>query len=80
MSFTSAEQEVSDKTRFFHIIGFDILLDSNGDPSLLELNALPNMSAWHEGYVSEVDLYVNSRAYGHAVELAMKSTEELENL
>ena len=66
----------------FHVLGFDILLDSNNKPWLLEVNANPSFNIEHEVYdcktgktvtdESPLDKYVKSKVIEDAIYLVTK--------
>lgn len=68
----------SDNAKCFHVLGFDILLDSKYKPWLLEVNNNPSFSIDHEIYKSDgttiteesdLDKYIKTRVIGDAIML-----------
>ena len=56
----------------FHLLGFDVLIDSNERPSLLEVNASPSLSTEMGGYnASTGRLEVHTCAVDHAIKSAI---------
>lgn len=64
------------------MLGLDVLIDDEGKPWLLEVNANPSLNMEHEVFGkdgksvfedSELDEYVKSLVVGDAIRLVMKS-------
>jgi tubulin polyglutamylase TTLL11 len=47
-NFKAAYHKNIDKAKCFHILGFDIMLDEEEKPWLLEINANPSLNIDHE--------------------------------
>jgi len=78
------------KPKAFHIVGFDIIIDSNLKPYLLEANGNPSLNIhfdpedWKvkertQNIVSEIDLYVKSKVLGDVVNMVKRNTKKVIN-
>jgi len=74
-----------EKPKCFHVLGFDIILDSKGKPWLLEVNANPSFNIEHEIYFSTgkttkedspLDKYIKAKVVGDTIPLVLKSVEK----
>ena len=72
------------KAKCFHIIGFDVILDKNHKPWLLEMNGNPSLNIhfdpdeWHkkkreEAIISDIDLYVKTKVVGDMVNMLKRN-------
>lgn len=84
-NFKNAFQKDVSKAKCSHILGFDVLLDSELKPWLLEINANPSLNIEHEymgkdgKFVTEhspLDEYVKGLVMEDAIRLIMKTPEK----
>lgn len=75
MNYVSSVYKNS-QNKCFHILGFDILVDSDWKPWILEVNASPSLSVEHDNYlgdvsikVSPVDMYVKQKVVLDAISI-----------
>jgi tubulin polyglutamylase TTLL11 len=57
-------------SRCFHIVGFDVLLDENLKPWLLEVNHSPSFNIEADGEVSEIDVEIKKNVLSDALRAA----------
>ena len=77
------------KAKCFHIIGFDVLIDSKLNAWLLEINNNPSLNILNESDahmsgrsshdINPVDLYIKSRVVENAIKLRIKNDETIKS-
>lgn len=89
-NFKAVFQAKTDQAKCFHILGFDILLDSDAKPWLLEINGNPSLNIDHEYLgkdgkpiveVSPLDEYVKTKVMEDAIAIIVRKPEkQIENI
>ena len=75
----------------FQVIGFDVLIDENLKPWILEINCNPSMCIYYsneagfgnrhyESDINQTDLYVNSRVIQDTILMAKKPRNKFESI